>query len=77
MNVENDYVGCPIGWYGRVGNLIAQNIRNLLIARRPAIGPALGIKDDDEFEMQLEATMVRYKECKSWYKYVYAYGQKP
>ncbi|RUS24217.1 hypothetical protein BC938DRAFT_473926 [Jimgerdemannia flammicorona] len=76
INVEADFVSCPIGWNGRVGELCARNLDMFFSALKPRIAPVLRITDAEYDE--LSATISRdFTKHKTWGRVPYAFGQKP
>ncbi|RUP44988.1 hypothetical protein BC936DRAFT_148761 [Jimgerdemannia flammicorona] len=49
-NVESDYISCPLGWGGRVGEMHANNIHLAYLALGPVVTPVLGV-DQDEYSI--------------------------
>ncbi|RUS26999.1 hypothetical protein BC938DRAFT_483847 [Jimgerdemannia flammicorona] len=74
--IESDYVSCPIGWNGRVGDLLLQNMMMVLNALKPQIFPAMGISEK-EYTESLASMRDEFGKNKTWTKVPYAYGMKP
>ncbi|RUP48898.1 S-adenosyl-L-methionine-dependent methyltransferase [Jimgerdemannia flammicorona] len=75
-NVELDYISCPLGWSGRVGEMHVNNLHLAYLAMGPVVAPVLGI-DQDEWSTIVQRRMDGFKERKSWQKAPYVYGKKP
>lgn len=76
INIEADFVSCPIGWNGRVGDLCSRNLETFFSAVRPMMGPILRLGDAEYNEYM--ATMTKdFTKCKTWGRVPYAFGQKP
>ncbi|RUS25540.1 hypothetical protein BC938DRAFT_471997 [Jimgerdemannia flammicorona] len=75
-NVESDYISCPLGWGGRVGETHVNNIHLAYLAMGPVVAPVLGV-DQDEYSAIVQRMVDGFKGRKTWHKAPYVYGTKP
>ncbi|RUP44698.1 hypothetical protein BC936DRAFT_149118 [Jimgerdemannia flammicorona] len=75
-NVESDYISCPLGWGGRVGETHVNNIHLAYLAMGPVVAPVLGV-DQDEYSAIVQRMVDGFKGRKTWHKAPYVYGMKP
>ncbi|RUS15131.1 S-adenosyl-L-methionine-dependent methyltransferase [Endogone sp. FLAS-F59071] len=75
-DIEMDYISCPLGWGGRVGEVHAENILLVYVSMAPMLRPIMGV-DEEEYALLSRRYVRGCAENRSWFKCPYAFGRKP
>ncbi|RUP47176.1 hypothetical protein BC936DRAFT_146042 [Jimgerdemannia flammicorona] len=75
-DVEADYVSCPFGWGGRVGQLCMKVLELGYGSLRSNLAPIMGISDT-EYDKLVDGLEPQFRVRRSWTKVHYAFGMKP
>lgn len=75
-DIVSDYVSCPMGWNGRVGELLRCNSDLAHQALKASIAPLMGLSSA-EYDAFAANVGQEFRNHKSWMKAHYAYGVKP
>lgn len=75
-NAETDFVSCPMGWQGRLGDLSLKTTTLSFKALKSTVGSIMGVSDE-EYERILEEIFDGFRRKKSWVDAPYALAWKP
>ncbi|RUP45499.1 hypothetical protein BC936DRAFT_148085 [Jimgerdemannia flammicorona] len=76
VNIQSDQVSCPIGWYGRVGELAIGNMRQLFSSMKPILSIAMGLSER-EYDRIINEILDGFGKHRTWCRGLGAYGTKP
>ncbi|RUS26379.1 hypothetical protein BC938DRAFT_470852 [Jimgerdemannia flammicorona] len=76
VNIQSDQVSCPIGWYGRVGELAIGNMRQLFSSMKPILSIAMGLSER-EYDRIINEILNGFGKHRTWCRGLGAYGTKP
>ncbi|RUP51467.1 hypothetical protein BC936DRAFT_148042 [Jimgerdemannia flammicorona] len=74
VEVESDFVSCPIGWQGRLGDMTLTSFDAVMRGMQPMVEPLINVENYDYFVSRIE---IEFRSCKTWAKVPYAFGMKP
>ncbi|RUP46183.1 S-adenosyl-L-methionine-dependent methyltransferase [Jimgerdemannia flammicorona] len=73
-DITSDYVSCPLGWGGRIGQICLQNAVKGIHALQPALAHLIS---DSDYEEIFAKITEEAKVCRTWSRVNYAFGMKP
>lgn len=74
-NVTLDDINIPMGWEGRVGELVLNNFGAAMAAMGTLVAPFMDV-DMNEYERLRKEIIDGFKARKSWFKAPYGFGMK-